>query len=341
MIKVYDTNKQFLDFIESYKKLRVEDRLDTGLRTLRFQVPCLARNFELFEEENYLNYQGAEFVIKEINSEKNDFFTVYADANIEDLVGSMYSAFDVHDKTIRSAYDYCLQNTPWKLDYQSTNKSIVEYQVANTDAYTMIKVIAADYKHKLFFDTTDFTLHVYDKRGTTAGTYFSNELKLVSLKKQSSTYNYATVLFPIGKDGLTIGTINNGKNYIENFSYSNKYIAKIWINEDYDVAEKLKAAAESYLQSIAVPRASYKLKLSSLDREVEVGDEIILVDKIKRIKQKQRVVRLVRCPQSPEESVVEISNLQENFAFDFINEQKNVRKELEYVKATLKNLTSS
>ena len=68
MIKVYDTNKQFLDFIESYKKLRVEDRLDTGLRTLRFQVPCLARNFELFEEENYLNYQGAEFVIKEINS---------------------------------------------------------------------------------------------------------------------------------------------------------------------------------------------------------------------------------------------------------------------------------
>ena len=163
----------------------------------------------------------------------------------------------------------------------------------------------------------------------------------MSLKKQSSTYNYATVLFPIGKDGLTIGTINNGKNYIENFSYSNKYIAKIWINEDYDVAEKLKAAAESYLQSIAVPRASYKLKLSSLDREVEVGDEIILVDKIKRIKQKQRVVRLVRCPQSPEESVVEISNLQENFAFDFINEQKNVRKELEYVKATLKNLTSS
>ena len=51
MIKVYDTNKQFLDFIESYKKLRVEDRLDTGLRTLRFQVPCLARNFDSLKKK--------------------------------------------------------------------------------------------------------------------------------------------------------------------------------------------------------------------------------------------------------------------------------------------------
>jgi phage minor structural protein len=94
-------------------------------------------------------------------------------------------------------------------------------------------------------------LKVYDKMGINLGAYYSNELKLKNLNKQSSTYDYATVLFPIGKDGLTIANINNGKSYIENFTYTDKYIEKIWINEDYDVAERLKAAAEIYLDSIA------------------------------------------------------------------------------------------
>jgi len=47
--------------------------------------------------------------------------------------------------------------------------------------------------------------------GKDFGAYYSNELKLKNLKKQSSTYDYATVLIPIGKDGLTIMDINNGK----------------------------------------------------------------------------------------------------------------------------------
>ena len=42
------------------------------------------------------------------------------------------------------------------------------------------------------------------------------------------------------KNGLTITNINNGKNYLEDYSFSNKTIEKVFIDEDIEVAEILK-----------------------------------------------------------------------------------------------------
>lgn len=339
MIRVYDTNYEFLNFCDTYKNIFTTETLNTGLKTLCFQVPCLEHYINLLQEEFYIETEDYDYVIKEVNYDGNDFFTVYASANIEEITGSAFMVFDAFEKSVESAYQYCLQNTSWSLDYHSSEKSLTTYQTKNTDALTMIRQIAEDYRQELWFDTKNKILHIYDKMGKPLGAYYSNELKLKNLKKQSSTYDYATVLFPIGKDGLTIEHINNGLSFIENFSYSNKYIEKIWVNEDYDVAEHLKAAAEIYLDSIAQPKASYKLKLSDLGASVAIGDEIILVDKLKRIKQKQRVVKIVRHPDTPEQDVIEISNLQEDFARTFINEQKRIYKEIAYVKSLIANLS--
>lgn len=338
MLKIYNSDYEFLDFCDVYKDLYTEEVLSTGLKTLCFKVPCLEQYIALFQEEFYIETEDYNYIIKEVNFEANDFFTVHATADIEDISGSAFMVFDFFEATVRSAYEYCLQFTPWVVEYHSTEKSIATYQLANTDGLTMIRQIAEDYVQELWFDTKNKILHVYDKMGSSLGAYYSNELKLKKLVKQSSTYDFATVLFPIGKDGITIESINNGKQFIENFNYSNKYIEKIWVNEDYDVAEKLMAAAEIYLDKISQPQASYKLKLSSLGDSVALGDAIMLVDNLKRIKQKQRVVKIVRYADSPERDSVEISNLQEDFARTFVNEQKKVRKEIAYVKSLIAEL---
>ena len=61
--------------------------------------------------------------------------------------------------------------------------------------------------------------------GGDRGTYFSNEIRLKLLNQQGNTYDYITVIYPIGKDGITIGPVNNGSNILENYQYSNKYKA--------------------------------------------------------------------------------------------------------------------
>lgn len=338
MLRIYDSDRNYLGFIEDYKNLRIEEDLTTGLKSISFQAPCQEKFYVLLQEEFYLTTANYNYVIKEVNFSENDFFEVFAVADTEELYSTFFRAFDCLEKSLQQAYEYAIANTAWKLEYKSTNRAITTYQLPNVTALDMIYQIADDYVQELWFDTKGKILYVYDKMGSSLGAWYSNELRLEKLNKQSSTYDYATVLVPIGKDGLKITEINNGKDFLENFSYTNKYIEKVWVNEDYDVAERLKAAAEIYLDSIAQPQASYKLSLSSIGDTVQLGDEIILIDKLKRIKQKQRVVKIVRFPDRPEDSTLELSNIQEDFARNFVKKQKLYDKEIAYIKSVISTL---
>ena len=341
MVKIYDSNYKFLKLLPSCRNLYTTETLSTGLKTLCFQVPCQDEYLELIQEENYVETIDYSFVIKELILEDNNFITVYCSPNIEQLKGRIFPIFDIFEQSLPQAYTYCLSLGDWTLDYQSSNLEIASYQLPRVSGYEMIEKIAIDYNQDLWFDTKKKVLHVYSKMGSEFGAFYSNELKLKQLIKQSSTYDYFTVLYPIGKNGLTIRMINNNKDYLEDFSYTNKYIEKYLINEDIDAVEVLKATAERYLSENCMPKASYKLQLSELGDNVQLGDTIQLVDKLKRIKQKQRVVKIVRFPQEPERDTVEISNLQADFARDFVKQQKQINKEIASIKKQLADLTAN
>ena len=340
MIKIYDSNHNFLKLLPSCRDIYTTELLSTGLKTLCFQVPCQDEFFEIIQEENYVETADYSYIIKELILEDNDFMEVRCSANIEELTGRIFPVFDCLNMSLADVYEYCLSKSEWTLDYKSTDRSVATYQLPHTTGYEMIKQVAEDYGQEIWFDTKHKVLRVYDEMGSEFGAYFSNELNLKRLTKQSSTYDYATVIFPLGKNGLTIANINNGKEYLEDYSYSNKAIEKYFIDEDIEVAEILKMKAEEYLANACVPRASYKLQLASLGDDVALGDVIYLVDKIKRIKQKQRVVKIVRYLREPERSSVEISNLQIDFARTFVEGQKEVKKEIAYLKKLYTDLAN-
>lgn len=339
MIKVYNSDYEFLKLLPSVRNIYTTETLSTGLKTLCFQVPCRDEFLEIIQEENYIETQDYSFVIKELILEDNDFISVYCSPNIEQLTGKIFPVFDVFQQALPQAYMTCLSLGDWKIDYQSSNLKIVTYQLPYVTGYEMIETLAADYGQDLWFDTKNKTLRVYDRMGKEFGAFYSNELSLKKLSKQSSSYDYFTVLHPIGKDGLTIGIINNNKNFLEDFSYTNKYIEKFMIDEDITAPEILKAKAEKYLSENCMPKASYKLQLSELGEDVSLGDTIQLVDKLKRIKQKQRVVKIVRYLKEPERDTIEISNLQTDFARDFVKQQKQIQKELDKIKKQLADVT--
>ena len=340
MIKVYDSDYHFLQLLPSCRNIYTTELLSTGLKSLCFQVPCKDEFFEIIQEENYVETADYSYIIKELILEDNNFIEVRCQANIEQLTGRVFHTFDCLEMSLEQIYTYCLSKSEWKLDYRSIDRSIATYQLAHTTGYDMIKQIAEDYGQELWFDTKNKVLRIYDKMGTDFGAYFSNELNLKRLTKQSSTYDYATVIVPLGKNGLTIANVNNGKDYLEDYSYTNKTIEKYFIDDEIEVAEILKMKAEDYLANACVPRASYKLQLASLGDNVALGDVIYLVDKIKRIKQKQRVVKIVRYLREPERSSVEISNLQIDFARTFIEGQKEVKKEIAYLKKLYTDLAN-
>lgn len=341
MIKVYDSNYKFLKLLPSCRNIYTTETLDTGFKTLCFEVPCKDEFFEIIQEENYVETADYSFIIKELILEDNDFIEVRCSANIEELTGRIFPVFDCLEIGVQQIYEYCLSKSSWSLDYQSQDRSIATYQLSHTTGYDMIKQVAEDFGQEFWFDTKNKVLRIYDKMGSEFGAYFSNELNLKQLTKQSSTYDYATVIFPLGKNGLKITNVNNGKDYLEDYSYTNKTIEAYFIDEDIEVAEILKMKAEEYLANACVPRASYRLQLASLGENVGLGDVIYLVDKIKRIKQQQRVVKIVRYLREPSRSSVEISNLQIDFARTFVQEQKDIKKEISYLKKLYQELKNS
>ena len=337
MLKVYNSNYEFLGLLDtSLKDVYTTETLSTGLKTLCFKAPVKDEYIDFLQEENYIETADYSYIIKEVNYQDNTFMTVYCNANIENITGSIFLVFDCFDKNIAQGYEYCLQHSAgWTINYHSMDQSIITYQTTTVSAYEMITQIAYDYNQELWFDTKNKVLHIYDKMGVNRGVWVSNELRLKKLIKQSSTYDYATVLYPFGKDGLTVASVNNGRQYIENFTYSSKYISKIWKNDEITIPEKLLEAAENYLNEIAVPRASYKVSLNELGTDISIGDDITIIDKLKKIKQVQRVVKICRYPFAPEKDTVEISNLQEDFAKTWVKNQKKLQHDIEYIKGVI------
>ena len=336
MLKIYDTNKNFIVLLDKCKDACVTSVLETGLQTLSFKLPLTEEHLAQIAEEYYVVTNDARYVVKEVNFDTNSFFSVFCNADIEELQG-LISIFDAFDINIEQAMQktLTLTNSPWRLMYHSANQTAVNYALKETSPYQFFQLIKSDYGLEIWYDTKKQIVHVYDAMGEARGTYFSNELNLKNLKKQGQTYEFATVLYPIGKDGLTIGVINNGVNFIENYDYCNKYIPKYWYQDEIEHAEELLIAARKHLAQISAPITSYGLRLSELPLGVGLGDTIILVDKIKKIKQKQRVVKIVRYPFNPEKDKLELSNQIVNFANVFTKNNNELIHQITQIKKNL------
>jgi len=135
--------------------------------------------------------------------------------------------------------------------------------------------------------------------GKDLGIFYSNELKLKLLKQFSNSYEFATMVFPMPNEKVTASMItflNNNSPYLSNFDYSDKHIVKIYKNDKATHAEELLAGAKLLLDEVSVPKITYELALTDIKDDVHLGDAITLIDKIKNIKIRQRVVKIVRYP---------------------------------------------
>ena len=342
MLKFYDTNHNYVATIDTCKDLCITSTLKDGFNTLSFKLPLTDENLAIVDEEYYVETDDYSYVIKEINMNRNDFIYIYCNPNIEDLKYNLITVYDAFDINIEAAIQKLLTqgNTNWELEYNSTlHLDRVEYAEANKSVLELLEQIKSDYNLEYWYDTKEKILKVYDYMGANRGIYFSNELRLELLDKQSNSYNYITVIYPIGKDGITIGPINNGINILENYQYSNKYKPIFWIQDDIEYMEQLKMAAQAYLDYYSMPITSYNLNLSTLPKETQLGDNIILVDKLKRTKQKQRVMKMIRYPYSPERDKVELSNQIVNFAQTFTSFNSDYKKQIAYIKKNLATLS--
>ena len=89
------------------------------------------------------------------------------------------------------------------------------------------------------------------------GAFATRDLNLKEINYKGKSNGFITRLYAYGADGLSFASINDGKPYVDNNTYSSKVICAVWRDDRYTIAENLLADAKKTLAAMAVPSRSY------------------------------------------------------------------------------------
>ena len=78
--------------------------------------------------------------------------------------------------------------------------------------------------------------------------------------------NLYTRLYPVGRDGLRIGSVNGGRDYVQNYSYTDRIICAFWQDSRYTDAAELRDDAQKRVDEASQPERSWKLPVVDLYR---------------------------------------------------------------------------
>lgn len=311
MLKLYNRSHSAVGHISQYKSLKIVSEVSDGSRTLSFTY--LGQT--AIETEYYIETEDDEYVVKEISESMSGYPEITATLNLEELEGTPLKSFSVTDSTISDAARSALTGTGWRLGdcdvVKKRNAGMLQVSVKEA-----LEKLATAFICEIVYDTKNKKVSFYKEVGDDKGVYFTKGLNLKKLTKKSDTYDYYTQIIPIGSDDLTIESVNDGQNYLENYQYSTKKKAYIWKDESYTDATALMEDAELKLDDLSKPIKSYSATVADLAAQnsdysilsFKVGDRIWLIDSNTGTREKQRIVKLTEYPMSPNKNTCELSN---------------------------------
>lgn len=338
LLQLYDKNKNKKAGLTEYKDLCIESVLTTGDKKLSFSYSKEAKYYDEIVEEGYIRTKTQEYVIKarDVGVDYTRFDCVL---NLEELEANIFDRFESVEQTITASLNLAIVGTGWTVN-DNTLKKKRTVRCTNKNALEIVQEIKKTYRVDIVFNTLKREIEVYEHLGEDKGTYFIDSLNLTALQVQSDSYKFATRIIAEGKDGLTFSSINNGKNYVENYQYSNKIKTIYWKDERYTVKESLLEDAKAKLEELSKPFTSYNasvLNLAELNPKYKsildysLGDTITLLSKSNKVKDKQRIVKTIEWPQDHTKDTVELANATLKF--------EDIQQENQETTDTVSNIT--
>lgn len=325
-MQIFDENGNRIGTLTNYKDRAITESLDSGDKELSFLYPITGPMTDLLKEECYIRTKTDEFVLKSVDMGDN-YNTYTASLNVEGLEAAVFvSGFESVEKTVEECLNTAFVGTGWKVKVYGVTKRRTIRETDSTSAWNILQKALTTYRCECSIDSLSKSVEIYERIGEDKGCYFMEGLNIKKPTKKSDTYDFYTRIYPIGKDGITPAAIT-GKDYIDNFQYSKKVKPFVWKDERYTDVESLVEDATAKLEELSRPHKEFAVEVKDLAKaktsesnvytdilSYEIGDTVTLISKTGRIREKQRIVKLVRYPESPEKNTAEISNASKTFA---------------------------
>ncbi|WP_051623565.1 phage tail spike protein [Clostridium hydrogeniformans] len=337
MLILFDQNHNKIYGLNSYENLEITYEI-SGDSKLDFSIPLYLHESSLIKEEGYLQTEEHEYVIKSIKK-STDVMQIQAELNLEDIEGKAIEQFSSKEQTADSCARLAIAGTGWTIGKCTVSKKRT-IRKEKTTALEVLRQISKTYRCYVVYNSLDKIIDILDDIGEDRGCYFTTELNLRRLEIDSDSNNFYTRIIPIGKDKLKISSVNNGKEYLENYQYSNKTKTLIWEDQRYTDINSLKEDALKKLNELSVPYRAYKVEIidvSNLSNEYNfldyhIGDIVYILDPEKEIGEKQRIVKIVKYPDEPDRNTCEIANSVLKF--------EDIQKELQETTEVVENITT-
>lgn len=323
MYWLYSKQHERVALLKETSEEKIVSTLASGDKELSFKYRKDGKHWSQIECEGYIRTPDDEYVIKDVESgTTSDTYT--CTLNLEELEGKTFEdGFKSVFKTFVQCMEIVLEGTGWTVAYCDVSKRRTIRKDAGADALSIISQCISTYKIEVRYDTINKTISAYEHIGSDRGRYFMESLNLRTLTVGRNTYDFFTELVPIGKDGLTVESVNDGKKYISNYTYCTKRKRTTWIDRRYTDASSLLEDATYKLDEMARPYTTYEADVTDLAKQSKVyrdvldyslGDTLTLVSKTEQVREKQRIVKMTEYPRNPEKNTCELSSTRKTFA---------------------------
>ena len=288
----------------------IKEQFD-GINYLTFTLPedVVVHN----EDVVFETIDRQEYVVKIING---DYIT--CELNLDGLKAQQ-TDFSNNSATAGNTLTQALSGTGWTGIDQTGLTSKKTISGALTPFDIIQKITETWDGVTALYNTEQKTVTlVFPALNTATVTFLTEDLNLRQLDIAGDSSNFCTRIRAEGKDGMTFADINNGKDYVENYSYSSKIIygEKIVDNRFTD-KQSLLEYAQSKLDAMAVPSLSYEcdvVDVASYDGEysfleLKMHKAVWLLDKKRNMRIQHRVVAYERHPSNPENNKVTLATV--------------------------------
>nr|WP_284700659.1 phage tail spike protein [Thermoanaerobacterium sp. R66] len=329
-IRLYDLHGNLVAILENAYDIVVEEKLNDA-ETLEFSIPFNDSKSQYIKHDEEVIYANKRYIISQIVDGRDDsgkeIVNVSCElAYIELLNSTKQGEFLIDRKSAIDGLKQLLTGTRWTVGtIEADSDGIYSLKEVDKTVLWLVRQWAKIVGLEIQWDSINRKINMLQQIGSNRGAGFRYKKNLKSIKRTVKPPE-ATVLYAYGKNGLSIADFNDGKEYLEDYSwYTSQGLtlteakAKfrkeyIWQDDRFILTQNLLDAAKKKLAELSQPIISYEcnvLDLSSITGLSEdkffIGDTVRVYDSELKIDVMTRILRLKRYPQEPWKNEVELS----------------------------------
>lgn len=294
---------------EAYSDLMIEQEINK-LDILTFYIP--EKFIAKFKNEYLITTEEQIYVIKNIEPYYNNY-RIECKQDISDWY-TFNQSLNFPYKSIGDILNG-VKPKGWQVKIVSEIKEKRTITADHKMSSEVIKEVIEKFNVEVRFDNINKTLTVGYELAKDDGVYFSEDLNIINKSIKTESFEFATRIVPEGMNGLQINQINDGKNYLENKSYSPVTKTYYWKDERYTNIKNLRDDAQKKLDELSKPYKSIEIKVQDLSKAVGVynldfnlGDYVHLLDKDNQIDESYRIVNIKRYKNKPFATEITLNN---------------------------------